>query len=133
MRQVKFAAVGLLNSLVDFVVFNFLTALLGLPVIPASVLAYCSGILNSYVFNLNWTFADVAAKSDRVLIAKFITSNLVGMAINAAIVSVVSNFLLDATTWEQGWVLAVSKVVATSGALVANFTLMHRWVFVSAR
>ncbi len=115
MRQAKFAAVGLLNSLVDFVVFNFLTALLGMPVIPASVLAYCSGILNSYIFNLNWTFADVEAKSDKTIVA------------------VVSNYLLDITTWDQGWVFAVSKVIATTGALFANFTLMHRWVFVSAR
>ena len=133
LRQAKFAAVGLLNSLVDFIVFNLLTALLGIPVIPASVLAYCSGIANSYVFNLNWTFSDTNANSDRTLITKFIVTNLIGMTINGGLVALASNYLTNATSWDQVWVFALAKVFATTGALFFSYTLMRRWVFVAAR
>nr|QOV09105.1 hypothetical protein HULAa32G3_00025 [uncultured Actinomycetes bacterium] len=132
MRQVKFAAVGLLNTFVDFVVFNVLAVFVGMPVIPASVLGYSCGIVNSYVFNRNWTFADSGTKTDRTLVVKFLVTNLVGMAVNAAIVVTVSNNLLDTTTWDKGWVFAVSKVFATAGAFLVNYTLMHRWVFKTA-
>jgi putative flippase GtrA len=133
LRQAKFAAVGVLNSLVDFIVFNLLTALLGMPVIPASVVAYCSGILNSYIFNVNWTFSDTNAKSDKALVTKFIVTNLVGMTINGGLVLVATHFLSGSTTWDQVWVLATAKVLATMGTLLISYTLMRRWVFVSAR
>ena len=133
MRQIKFAIVGVLNTLVDFVVFNLLAGLFGFSVFGASVLAYSCGIATSYVFNRNWTFADRLTGSGRALIMRFIGTNLLGLSINTLIVTVAANLLTDLTDLSQGWLLALSKILATAGTLAVNYTLMHRWVFVSGR
>ena len=54
---VKFAIVGVLNTLVDFAVFQTLNLLLGW-VYVAQVIGYSCGIINSYLWNSNWTFRE---------------------------------------------------------------------------
>jgi putative flippase GtrA len=132
-RQIKFAIVGVVNTLVDFVVFNLLAGMLGFTVLSASLIAYSCGIATSFVFNRNWTFADRLTDSGRVLILRFIGTNLLGLSINTVIVTLAVNGLTDLTELSDGLVLALAKVLATTGTLVVNYTLMHRWVFVSGR
>ena len=133
MRQIKFAIVGVVNTLVDFVVFNLLAGMLGFTVLSASLIAYSCGIATSFVFNRNWTFADRLTDSGRVLILRFIGTNLLGLSINTVIVTLAVNGLTDLTELSDGLVLALAKVLATTGTLVVNYTLMHRWVFVAGR
>ncbi len=133
MRQIKFAIVGVVNTLVDFVVFNLLAGMLGFTVLSASLIAYSCGIATSFVFNRNWTFADRLTGSGRALILRFIGTNLLGLSINTVIVTLAVNGLTDLTELSDGLVLALAKVLATTGTLVVNYTLMHRWVFVAGR
>ena len=133
MRQIKFAIVGVVNTLVDFVVFNLLAGMLGFTVLSASLIAYSCGIATSFVFNRNWTFADRLTDSGRVLILRFIGTNLLGLSINTLIVTLAVNGLTDRTDLSDGLVLASGKVLATMGTLAVNYTLMHRWVFVAGR
>jgi putative flippase GtrA len=132
-RQLKFAIVGVLNTTVDFVVFNLLAGVLSLPILAASLIAYSCGIVTSFVFNRNWTFADRLTDSGRALIIRFVVTNLLGLSINTLIVTTAASLLTELTDMSQGWLLAVSKILATGGTLVVNFTLMHRWVFISGR
>ena len=133
MRQIKFAIVGVVNTLVDFVVFNLLAGMLGFTVLSASLIAYSCGIATSFVFNRNWTFADRLSDTGRALILRFIGTNLLGLSINTVIVTLAVNGLTDLTELSDGLVLALAKVLATTGTLVVNYTLMHRWVFVAGR
>lgn len=52
----KFNAVGLLNTAVDYLVFALLTQAFNLADTPAKLISYSCGILNSYVLNSAWTF-----------------------------------------------------------------------------
>ncbi len=133
MRQIKFAIVGVVNTLVDFVVFNLLAGMLGFTVLSASLIAYSCGIATSFVFNRNWTFADRLSDTGRALILRFIGTNLLGLSINTVIVTLAVNGLTDGTDLSDGLVLALAKVLATMGTLAVNYTLMHRWVFVAGR
>ena len=54
---IKFAIVGVLNTLVDFAVFQAFNLLLGW-VYAAQVLGYTAGMINSYVWNSGWTFRE---------------------------------------------------------------------------
>ena len=51
----KFALVGVLNTVVDFLVFQLFNLTLGWMYL-AQVIGYCAGILNSYFWNSRWTF-----------------------------------------------------------------------------
>ena len=61
-QMVKFAIVGVLNTLVDFAVFQALNLLLGW-VYVAQVIGYSCGIINSYLWNSNWTFREQRTRS----------------------------------------------------------------------
>lgn len=52
---IKFALVGVVNTLIDFAVYALLTTI-GVNYILAQWISYSAGILNSYVMNRKWTF-----------------------------------------------------------------------------
>ena len=55
LQFIKFGLVGVLNTLVDFLVYQLLVYL-GLHYAPAQCISYTCGLLNSYFFNSRWTF-----------------------------------------------------------------------------
>ncbi len=54
----KFAIVGVLNTAIDFALFTVFYFLLGFPIVVANTVAYCTGVVNSFVWNKYWTFAE---------------------------------------------------------------------------
>ena len=78
---IKFSAVGVTNTLVDFIVFWLLTHA-GMNYMLSQVFSYSAGILNSYIWNSKWTFKAISISSD--LICK----------IPASVFSAVANFVL---------------------------------------
>jgi len=57
LKAMSFAAVGLINSAVDFAVFSFAYYYLGLPIVIANTLAWVIAVSGSYVLNSTITFA----------------------------------------------------------------------------
>lgn len=53
----KFNAVGLLNTLIDFVIFTLLNSL-GMVYALAQVISYSAGTANSFILNKKVTFRD---------------------------------------------------------------------------
>ena len=64
LKAASFALVGVVNTVVDYGVFLAGYYLLGLPLIPANVLAWLVAVSGSYVMNCYFTFA---AESGRQL------------------------------------------------------------------
>jgi putative flippase GtrA len=60
-RIVAFAAVGVVNTLVDFLAYLLLTRWLGVAALLANVASFSLGAANSYVLNRLVTFPDAAA------------------------------------------------------------------------
>ena len=61
-QLVKYNIVGVINTLVDFLVYQLLTYL-GMKYAIAQCISYSCGILNSYFFNSRWTFKRDAARA----------------------------------------------------------------------
>jgi len=55
-KFIKFSIVGVSNTLVSLVLFYILFEFLGVYYIIASTLGYIVGLINSYFWNLRWTF-----------------------------------------------------------------------------
>ncbi len=53
----QLAAVGVVNTMVDFAVFATAVKVLGLPLIPANLMSWCVAVSCSYVLNSYTTFA----------------------------------------------------------------------------
>ena len=81
LKAMSFAAVGVVNSAVDFGVFSFAYYYLELPIVAANVMAWLVAVSGSYVMNSLTTFA---RESGRELRAKayftFMLSQVAGLA-----------------------------------------------------
>ncbi|MFP4978090.1 GtrA family protein [Paenibacillus sp. CN-4] len=120
----KFNAVGLLNTLVDFAVFTLLSAA-GAGYAIAQVISYSAGTANSFILNKKVTFRDRQkadqASFDRMQLVKFILLNLVSLG--------VSLLLMHVLTDRLGMQVLLSKVLVTGVTVVINFVGSRKWVF----
>lgn len=66
-QLVKYNIVGVINTLVDFLVYQLLTYL-GMKYAIAQCISYSCGILNSYFFNSRWTFKRDSGRSKKEFI-----------------------------------------------------------------
>jgi putative flippase GtrA len=84
----RFGLVGVLNTLVDGLVYLLLTRWLGFGSYPtlAKAVSYSCGVLNSYFWNRSWTFHS-RARVRKTLFA-FAAANLLALVVNAGVMSV---------------------------------------------
>ncbi|GLX71432.1 GtrA family protein [Paenibacillus glycanilyticus] len=121
---IMFNMVGLLNTLVDFIVYSVLVWA-GLYVLPAQVISYSAGMVNSYALNSLFTFKGSVriegnGRMRRGLMIRFITWN--------AVVLGVSMLLLFLMT-SAGIGPFMAKLLATGVTVVLNFAGSKWWVF----
>ena len=134
---IKFAIVGVLNTLVDFAVFQALNLLLGW-VYVAQVIGYTCGIINSYVWNSNWTFREQRTRSFRE-IALFIVVNLASLGVSLGVIWLCRDVFGITNEWVASWMPAalngfikgdtVDKLIATCFAIVVNYVGNRLFVF----
>jgi len=55
-QLVKYGMIGVLNTIITFVVFYVLNTLLSLPYGISNVVAYIAGVINSFLWNRMWVF-----------------------------------------------------------------------------
>lgn len=115
----RFCLVGAVNTGVDFMVFALLSNL-GVLLLPAQVVSYTCGILNSFLLNRKWTFSSRRRSTGQLL--RFLLLNLFTLSITYG--------LLVYFTDQFGWSVLVSKLLATAASLVINFTGSRLLVFV---
>ena len=120
----KFNAVGLVNTLIDFVIFTLLHSL-GMVYALAQVISYSAGTANSFILNKKVTFKDRNRGNhegfDKAQLLKFIVLNLVVLGI--------SLLLMHLLTDKLGIQVLISKVLVTFVTVIINFFGSRKWVF----
>ncbi len=117
---IKFNLVGVLNTLVDFIVYTALTAL-GLNITVSNVISYGCGIANSYICNSSWTFKGQQKRSVKEALM-FLAVNLVSLGVSTSVLHLcryVFNIQSD----------ILCKVISIPCAMVANFAGNKLFVF----
>jgi len=120
----KFNAVGLLNTLIDFAIFTLLHSL-GMMSALAQVISYSAGTANSFILNKKVTFRerDRGGKDafDRKQLLRFIALNLAVLAISLILMQLlVQTFAVH---------VLIAKVMVTCITVVINFFGSRKWVF----
>ena len=136
-QVVQFAIVGVLNTLVDFAVFQVLNLTLGW-VYAAQVLGYTFGVVNSYLWNSNWTFREQRTRSLREIML-FIAVNLISMGVSLGVIWLCREVFGITNVWVASWMptfLAgflkgdtVCKLIATVIAIAVNYLGNRLFVF----
>jgi putative flippase GtrA len=119
-KMVSFAVIGLGNTVIDLGVFTFGYSVLGLPLVPANVLAWLVAVSGSYVMNTMITFH---AESGRVLRRKdylsFVASGVLGVVATTTTLVVLSYFIP----------VIAAKLISILVAFIVNFAMSHFVVF----
>lgn len=86
----KFSGVGIINTLIDFTVFTFLTYALSVNISYSQAIGYGTGVINSFVMNRKFTFkANNDAQNNTIKqLFKFIIINLVSLAFSSLLIGV---------------------------------------------
>lgn len=134
---VKFGTVGVLNTLVDFFVFQLLNLVVGWTYL-AQVIGYGCGVVNSYVCNSNWTFRENKTHSRREMLL-FLVVNLMSLGVSLGVLWFCREVLGITDAWTSTWVPqalsgfvkgdTVCKLIATPCAIVVNFIGNSLFVF----
>ena len=80
LQLLKFALIGVSNTLLDLLVTFALNAIFGIYYL-AKIIGYACGILNSYIWNSRWTFREERRRDAREIIS-FIAVNLVTLGLS---------------------------------------------------
>lgn len=109
-KFVKFNAVGILNTAIDFVAFTVLVRL-GLNEYLSQVISYTLGVANSYVWNSRWTFREKGVTAKRIVL--FILVNLVSLGVSTGVIALCREWL------NLGEIL--SKLISLPFSIGVNF------------
>lgn len=120
----KFNAVGLLNTLIDFAVFTLLHSL-GMINTPAQIISYSAGTANSFFWNKKVTFRDRDRGNkesfDRMQLVRFIVLNLLVLGLSVLLIHILTDTL--------GIQVLIAKVLVTFVTVIINFFGSRKWVF----
>ena len=118
-KFIKFGLVGVLNTLINWIIFAVLN-FVGVYYIVANVIAYAIATANSYIWNSKWVFK-YNGKDKKETTIKFVILNLIGLALNTAILY----FLVDILLFNKLIVLVITTVIV----MVINYIVNKIWVF----
>lgn len=121
LRQfIKFCLVGLVNTLIDYLVYLGLTRGLGLYFLYANIIAILVAMSFSFVFNKYWTFRNYH-------------TDIKGQYIKFFLVNLVYFFLNNAVVYSLVVYLAVFDLIAKIAAIIVglgwNFLANRYWTF----
>lgn len=119
---IKFSAVGIINTAVDFAVFTLFLKAFNVQYLVCQVLGYSSGAINSFLMNKTWTFkANRKDKKAYSEIVQFFVINLISLAASTYSMKLLSgNLHLN---------VYIAKVIVIFITQAINFIGYKFWVF----
>jgi len=136
MKLLRFGAVGVLNTLIDFSVLNLLIFALGVRegggLVLCNVAAFLAASLNSYFLNRSWTFRQGGDATLRQYLY-FLALTLGGVAVNSLVLYLLVTWIpRPAGVAPTLWINA-AKAAATGVSMVWNYLVCRHIVFRAKR
>lgn len=119
-KFIRFSIVGISNTIISILVYDLLVYLGG-QFIVSNIVSFMIGILNSYFWNTRWVFKINESKNSGIIF-KFITVNLVVLAINSICLFLLVNRLFLN--------VYIAQIIVTMFCVAINFLLNKNWTFV---
>ncbi len=143
-RFVKFAIVGAIGAVVDFVVLNVMKVVfegLGLGVgwgvawpphqvqlVAANIISFSTAVLSNFTWNRLWTFPESRERPIGSQLAQFATVNVLGLIINTVILVIMDRFVFQHFVGER-LSYNLAKAFAIGVVLFWNFGVNRIWTY----
>jgi putative flippase GtrA len=138
-RFAKFATVGVAGMVTHLTIANVLNFGFHFPDATANAVGFMTAVLQNYLLNYNWTFADrryTTTKARWVQVSQFFVVSIIGLGINTIVREVVSHLLYPfwQTIFHNPMMAEVvnynfSIAVAIGVVLFWNFIVNRLWTF----
>lgn len=128
-RPIRFAFVGILNTLVDIGIYTVLV-LAGWQMVVANVLSTSCGMLLSFTLNRNFTFEAQAGKRRRQIVL-FLAVTLTSQWLLQPIVITLADSLLRSISIRGALLVVLAKICGIGISLIWNYILYSKYVFTS--
>lgn len=93
-RFAKFAVVGTIGAGVDFVVFNLVAFLFGLPEVYSQAVSFLAAVTSNFILNRHWTFPDSRSKKVSIQVGQYALVNFIGLLIRTPMFTFLSSLLV---------------------------------------
>ncbi len=121
-RPIRFITVGVMNTLVDFLLFFICYQAIGIYYTISQVIGYSGGVINSFIWNKLWTFESKNNKGQTALeFLRFMVIN--GISLSVSVIGI--KWLVETASWN----VLLAKVLVTLIAQLINYTGYKLWVF----
>lgn len=127
-RKARFGLVGVVNTVVDFIVLNVLAGAFGMPLFFANVGSTTAAMLTSFTLNKKAVFPN-SDNSNRRQFILFMTVTLIGVwGVQGSVLALV-NLLLQPTGWPEPVTRNIAKLMGICVGLIWNYLWYSRFVF----
>jgi putative flippase GtrA len=126
-QVVRYAAVGFINTVIDFGLL-FLLKSLGIPVELANICSTGTAFVFSFFANKKYTFKTTDTNVAREMVL-FVIVTLFGLWVLQTIVMNLTMPLIKQIVGDQNIALLIAKLIATAVSLVWNYVLYSKLVF----
>jgi putative flippase GtrA len=130
----RFGVVGLINTIVDLAILNFLifvtrTGQSGAMFALFKTVAFVCAVFNSYLMNRSWTFARTPRKTSVLEGSQFMFVSVLGAVVNVGSSWYVATYAHPAWSISPKWWPSFAALVGTAFSLGFNFIGYKFWVF----
>lgn len=127
-QKVRFGAVGVINTIVDFAVLNLSAVVFGVPLFWANVVSTTAAMITSFTLNRRAVFPGGSASTRRQVVL-FIVVTLIGAWGVQGGVLALTYQILQPTGWSEMVIVTTAKIVGICVGLVWNYMWYSRLVF----
>ena len=115
----KFSLVGVVNTVVDYIIFLSSFYLLSLSIALANLLAFLVAVCLSYYLNSKFTFSEGASDRSLSKLLRFIATSTTAFVLVTVVIYMLSDYMP----------VYIAKLLATGVSLVVNYSLAKLLVF----
>ncbi len=120
MKMLSFASIGVVNVIIDVIIFTILVQLLHLHLIAANVLSWLVAVTGSYMMNSKITFGrETGGLLSVRRYLRFTASGILGVAISTTVLLALSNYTS----------VPAAKLASIVAGFGVNFCMSHFVVF----
>lgn len=133
-QLIKYGVIGVLNTLITLVTFYVLNTLAGWDYVPANVVGYVLGVINSFLWNRNWVFKtkNNFMREAMLFVCGFFLCWMIQMGVSWFMLEGLDMKHMDEISWlpmkntGQNIVMVIAMVFYTISNYIYNRTITFR-------